>query len=77
MDYLFYPGCLISYRFPFIEKCTRLIMKDLRIGLIDNPDFTCCPDPQGIQSADEKMWILAAARNLALANQQDLDIILD
>ncbi|MHA1750480.1 MAG: heterodisulfide reductase-related iron-sulfur binding cluster [Promethearchaeota archaeon] len=74
MDIIFYPGCLITYRFPFIEKMTRLAMVKFEINLIDVPEFTCCPDPQGVLSNDKHLWLLAAARNLALAEKLNLDI---
>lgn len=74
MRYIFYPGCLISYRFPFIEKATRLVAQRFGITLIEPEGFTCCPDPQGIQSFGEDLWLLTAARNLALAEKMDLDI---
>ncbi|NHI94983.1 MAG: 4Fe-4S dicluster domain-containing protein [Candidatus Lokiarchaeota archaeon] len=74
MDYILYPGCLITYRFPFIEKMTRLAFNELDINLIEPIGFTCCPDPQGMQSHDKKKWILTAARNLALADRLNLDI---
>jgi len=73
--YIFYPGCLISYRFPFIEKSMRLVADRFGIELIEPEGFTCCPDPQGIQSYDEELWILTAARNLALAEKAGLDIL--
>jgi len=75
LEYIFYPGCLISYRFPFIEKSMRLIADKFNIKLRDATGFTCCPDPQGLQSYNEKLWILTAARNLALAEQSGLDIL--
>ncbi len=74
MDIIFYPGCLITYRFPFMEKMTRLAMNEFDINLIDAVGFTCCPDPQGMQSYDKNTWILTAARNLALAERANLDI---
>ena len=73
--FIFYPGCLISYRFPFIEKSMRLVAERLGIELIEPEGFTCCPDPQGIQSYSEELWILTAARNLALAEKANLDIL--
>lgn len=36
--------------------------------------FTCCPDPQGILSFNEKLWMITAARNLALAEKVGMDI---
>ena len=74
MEYIFYPGCLITYRFPFIEKMTRLAFNEFDVDLIDAVGFTCCPDPQGMQSFNKKTWILTAARNLALADRVNLDI---
>jgi len=74
VDYIFYPGCLISYRFPFIEKSTRLVAERFGIKLIEAEGFTCCPDPQGLQSYDEELWILTAARNLAIAEKMNLNI---
>ncbi len=74
MDYIFYPGCLISYRFPYIEKATRMVAKKFEINLIEPEGWTCCPDPQGILSYNEKLWILTAARNLALAEAAQMDV---
>ncbi len=73
-EYIFYPGCLISYRFPYIEKATRIVAKKFDISLREPEGFTCCPDPQGMLSYNEKLWMLAAARNLALAEKEGLDV---
>ena len=53
----------------------RLIANKLNIKLRDATEFTCCPDPQGLKSYNEELWILTAARNLALAEQSGLDIL--
>ncbi len=74
MDFIFYPGCLISYRFPYIEKATRILAKKFGVNLVEPTNFTCCPDPQGILSYNEKLWILTAARNLALAEKAKMDV---
>ncbi len=71
---IFYPGCLITYRFPYIEKSMRLVANRFNIKLREPKEFTCCPDPQGLQSYNEELWILTAARNLAIAESLNLDI---
>lgn len=53
----------------------RLVADRFGIELIEPKGFTCCPDPQGIQSYSEELWILTAARNLALAEKANLDIL--
>ena len=53
----------------------RLVAEHFGVELVEPEQFTCCPDPQGIQSYDEHLWILTAARNLALAEKANLDIL--
>ncbi len=72
--YALFLGCTIPYRLPFLEAATRFVFKKLGLELIDLP-FGCCPDPNGIRSYDEKTWYALAARNLSLAEEQNLNII--
>lgn len=53
----------------------RLVAEQFGMELVEPDQFTCCPDPQGIQSYDKYSWILTAARNLALAEKANLDIL--
>lgn len=52
----------------------RLVADRFNIKLLEPNGFTCCPDPQGLQSYNEELWILTAARNLAVAESMNLDI---
>ena len=53
----------------------RLVAERFNIKLIESNGFTCCPDPQGLQSYNEELWILTAARNMAIAENMNLDIL--
>ncbi len=74
MKYAFFPGCTIAYWLPFIEKSIRLVSAELGIELIDLP-FNCCPEPNTVRSFSSESWLVLAARNLALAEENGLDIL--
>ncbi|MGQ9524129.1 MAG: heterodisulfide reductase-related iron-sulfur binding cluster [Armatimonadota bacterium] len=75
MAYAYFWGCFIPARFPFIEKSTRMGMGRLGVDVRDIEGFTCCPESSVIRPADERAWLLAASRNLALAETQGFDLI--
>lgn len=70
----FFVGCTIPYRIPFVETSLRKTLPEFDVELIDLP-FGCCPDPGGVQSFDITAWYTLAARNLCLAEEQNLDIV--
>jgi heterodisulfide reductase subunit B len=72
--YAFFAGCTIPYRVPFIESALRKVLPEFGIEMEDLP-FACCPDPGGVQSFESVTWHTLAARNLCLAEEQNLDII--
>jgi heterodisulfide reductase subunit B len=74
MKFAFFPGCTIAYRLPFAEKSIRMVAPHLDISLVDLP-FTCCPEPNGVRSFSDETWLVFAARNIALAEEKDLDIL--
>ncbi|MFW9845181.1 MAG: CoB--CoM heterodisulfide reductase iron-sulfur subunit B family protein [Candidatus Thorarchaeota archaeon] len=74
MRYAFFIGCTMAYRLPFAEKSIRMVAPHFDIELVDLP-FTCCPEPNGVRSFSDDTWLVFAARNIALAESQGLDIL--
>ena len=72
--FAYFAGCTIPYRVPFFETALRKVLPEFGIELQDLP-FTCCPDPGGAQAYNSIVWHTLAARNLCLAEEQNLDII--
>ncbi|MFX0125999.1 MAG: CoB--CoM heterodisulfide reductase iron-sulfur subunit B family protein [Candidatus Hodarchaeota archaeon] len=72
--YAFFVGCTIPYRIPFVETTLRKTLPEFGIELVDLP-FACCPDPGGVQGFDSVAWYTLAARNLCLAEEQELNIV--
>ncbi|MFX0016393.1 MAG: CoB--CoM heterodisulfide reductase iron-sulfur subunit B family protein [Promethearchaeota archaeon] len=73
-DFALFLGCTIPLRYPFIESASRKVLNALNIKIKDLP-FGCCPDPNGSQSFHKDTWFLLAARNLCLAEEENLDIL--
>ena len=73
-DFALFLGCTIPLRFPFIESASRKVLDALNIKIKDLP-FGCCPDPTGVQSFHNDTWLVLAARNLCLAEEENLDIL--
>jgi heterodisulfide reductase subunit B len=57
-----------------MESATRKVLDALHIKIKELP-FGCCPDPNGIQSFHNETWLALAARNLCLAEEENLDIL--
>ncbi|MFX1274275.1 MAG: heterodisulfide reductase-related iron-sulfur binding cluster [Promethearchaeota archaeon] len=70
-----FPGCMISYRLPFIEVSVRKVLEAFGIDFSENPKFSCCPEPNGIKNSDEFIYSITAARNLALAETEHRNIL--
>ena len=68
-------GCTIPARLPFIEKAARLVFEDLGTEIRDLGGFTCCPEGTLAKANSVDAFYLAAARNLALVEQEGLDVI--
>ncbi len=71
--YLLYLGCLIPYRELSYEISARRLAPELGIELVDMPDFNCCGFP--IDGISHEAALLLAARNLAIAEREGLDIL--
>jgi heterodisulfide reductase subunit B len=73
MKFTLFVGCNIPARVQQYELSSRAVSKHLNIELADNREFKCCGNP--IRNTDNQTFILMAARNLALAEQQGLDMM--
>ncbi len=67
--HIYFWGCQIPARFPSVEKATRMVLEKLGVRGEDVAGFTCCPEKALAQSLGDEVWLLTAARNLALAEQ--------
>jgi len=67
--YALYLGCAITGHQPYVEAAIRKVAKNLNVELVDVEGATCCPDPEITKSVDHKLWLIIAARNLALAEK--------
>ncbi len=73
MKFALFPGCIIPYRISYYEISARRVLTGLGIELIDL-EFGCCGS-QMLESRNEDLWLAVAARNLALAESKNLDIL--
>ena len=73
MKYAFFLGCNIPARLKQYESSSRAILGRLGVELIDIKDFNCCGYP--LRNIDFKASVLSAGRNLALAEKENLNMI--
>jgi heterodisulfide reductase subunit B len=72
MRYALYLGCTAPVRAMNYELASRSTASRLGIELVDINDFGCCGFP--VKSVHHEAALLLSARNLALAEEQGLDI---
>ncbi len=68
-------GCTIPTRFPFLEKSTRTVLDAFSLPYRDVDGFTCCPEKSLINNIDPTLWKLTAARNIAVADDEGVDVV--
>ena len=73
--YTLFWGCQIPARLPFLEKGMRALLQDLGVVTHDLPGFTCCPERSFIANLDPSLWLITAARNLALIEAEEMDLL--
>jgi heterodisulfide reductase subunit B len=73
MKYALYLGCWIQTQQYNYELSTRKTLPKLDVELADIDDFSCCGYP--LRSYDDSIWLYLGARNLALAEREELDIL--
>lgn len=73
MKYALFLGCNIPARVSQYEASARAVLKTTSIELVDIQKFNCCGYP--MRNISQEAFILSAARNLALAEEKNLDIL--
>jgi heterodisulfide reductase subunit B len=71
--YLMFLGCAIPYRVSAFEISARKVFGRLGIELQEMPEFNCCGLP--LDPVSHEMMLILAARNLALAEREGLNIV--
>jgi heterodisulfide reductase subunit B len=72
MKYAFFKGCKIPYYLEQYGTSTRAVLKTFGVRLIEL-NFNCCGYPN--RDLHFESFILSAARNMALAEKKNLDIL--
>ncbi len=73
MKYSLFLGCNIQARVPEYGTSSREILKQLGVNFIDVKEFGCCGYP--VRNVSFKSFLLAAARNIAIAENQGTDLL--
>ncbi len=71
--YLLFLGCVIPYRLSSYEISTRKVLAKLGVEVVEMPEFNCCGYP--MDSINHDLMLTLAARNLCLAEKQNLKIL--
>lgn len=71
--YALFIGCQIPARVKQYETASRAVLNRLGVEVEDFRLFNCCGYP--MRNADRKAFLLSAAKNIALAEQAELDIL--
>ena len=72
MKFAFFKGCKIPYYMEQYGMSTRAVLKTFGVSLAEL-DFSCCGYPN--RDLHFESFVLSAARNLALAEKKNLDIL--
>lgn len=74
-EFAIFWGCTIPSRFPFLEKSIRMVLDGFDLPYRDLDGFTCCPEKSLVNNVDRGLWVLTAARNIALLDKAHLDLV--
>ncbi len=72
MKYALYPGCVMPTEQYAYELSIREVLPKLGVELVDLKGFSCCGGP--LKSVNQMITLSLAARNIAIAEKEDLDI---
>jgi heterodisulfide reductase subunit B len=70
--YAFYPGCTLHSTGVEFGRSTELVCQALDLEMVEIPDWNCC-GASSAHSMDHTLFLALPARNLAQAQQVDLD----
>ncbi len=73
MEFAQFLGCNIPARLNQYESSARAFLDKVGVALVDIKEFNCCGYP--VRNLDHKAFVLASARNLALAAKENLDVV--
>ena len=73
MEFALFLGCTIPARLNQYESSSRAVLEKLGVGLADIREFNCCGYP--LRNIDFKVFLLSSARNLALAEKKNLNVM--
>ncbi|MBL7178885.1 MAG: CoB--CoM heterodisulfide reductase iron-sulfur subunit B family protein [Pseudomonadota bacterium] len=73
MKFALYIGCNIPARLKQYESSARAVLRKFDVGVTDIREFNCCGYP--VRNMDHTAFVLASARNLALAARENLSVI--
>lgn len=73
MNYAFFQGCNIPIRIQQYATSTEAVLNKFGVTLEVIEDFNCCGYPA--RNVDEKAYLLPSVRNMAIAEQKNLDIL--
>ena len=71
--FLIFLGCAVPYRVSAYEISARKVLQKLGVVLVEMPEFNCCGLP--MDPVSHEMMIILAARNLALAEREGINIL--
>jgi heterodisulfide reductase subunit B len=73
MKFALFLGCTIPARLIQYESSSRAVLGELGVDLVDIGEFNCCGNP--VRNLNFKAFLLASARNLALAESLNMDMM--
>lgn len=74
MKYLFYPGCSLTSTAVEYQSSSTAAMRELGVELAELPDWNCCGSSVAV-GVNDLMSLALSARNLALAEQAESDLV--
>jgi len=73
MKFALFRCCVTSVYLKQYESSTDAVLGKLGVELVDIPEFNCCGYP--LKNYDFKAYVLSSARNICLAEKQNLNIM--